>query len=290
METQARELLEHGLRDMHDAEQRFVQALGTMTENAKDPSLADGFRRHQAITRNHVRRLEQAFEIMGTSPQRIECPGARGLIREYEQFAQDHPGGDGIMDAFAASAGLKVEHYEIASYRALVDLAQFCDLGGCARLLKQNLAEEEQAAAEMQSAATNLGAELAGASPAAIAGRTFGAITDQMREGTLVSLGGAKSVAGRAVGSARKAVRTAERRGRTVRTKTARSTKARTRTGKTKTTTRRTGARATTARRKTTARATGARRKTTPGRSSTRSRRPAASRTRRKTATRRRTR
>ena len=93
--------------------------------------------------------------------------------------------------------------------------AEFCDYDGAAKLLKRNLAEEEQAAAEMQSASTKLSAELAGASTSDVAQRSLGAVVDQVREETYAAVGGVRSVGEQAVGRARKAVRKAERRGRT---------------------------------------------------------------------------
>jgi ferritin-like metal-binding protein YciE len=214
MTKKARELLEHGLKDMYDAEQRFTKALGTMIENSHDRSLVDGFRRHRDVTKNQVKRLEQAFEEIGSRPAREECLAATGLVREYEKFVDEEGAADGMHDTFAATAGLKVEHYEIASYRALVDLAEFCDFAGAAKLLKQNLAEEEQAAGEMQSAATKLSAELAGASTAEMAQRSVGAMVSHVREGTFAAVGGVMSVGERAVDRARSVVRTAEKRGR----------------------------------------------------------------------------
>jgi ferritin-like metal-binding protein YciE len=195
MTTKARELLEHGLKDMYDAEHRFTKALGTMIDNAHDRSLVDGFRRHRDVTKNQVKRLEQAFEEIGSRPSREECPAAKGLVREYEKFVEEEGAADGLHDTFAATAGLKVEHYEIASYRALIDLAEFCDYGGAARL-------------------TKLSGELAGASTADIAQRTLGSMVDQAREGTLHAVGGVRAVGERAIGEARKVVRKAEKRGR----------------------------------------------------------------------------
>jgi ferritin-like metal-binding protein YciE len=276
MTRQARELLEHGLKDMYDAEHRFADALGEMIDDATDRSLEDSFRRHRDVTQNQARRLETAFKDLGVEPERESCPAAQGLVKEYQKFAQDNRGKKDILDAFAATAALKVEHYEIATYRGLVDLAEFCDLPKAARVLKQNLAEEEQTAAEAQSAATKLGGELAGASNADIARRAAESAFDQAREHTLVNLGTAKVVGEKAIGEARKVVRKAERRGRTVvkraqtqRKRTTAKAKS-TATRRAKTTTRRaktTASRAKAATRSTTRRAkpTTARRRTSTG-------------------------
>jgi ferritin-like metal-binding protein YciE len=198
-----------------------------MSSNTTDPSLADGFRRHQETTERQVERLEKAFDDLGTKPSREDCDGAKGLIKEYEKFVDEQSYGAGVLDAFAAAAALKVEHYEIAAYRSLIDLAEFCNFNKAAKLLKQNLVEEEEAAAEMQSASSALGAQLADASTVAVAGRAVGSAIDHVRETTLANLGGARAVSKRAVKSAKKALDTGEKRGRTVRArvKTASTTK-----------------------------------------------------------------
>jgi ferritin-like metal-binding protein YciE len=158
------ELLMHGLKDMYDAEHKFAEALTTMAEKAKDRALADGFRRHREITRGQIRRLEECFEQMGQRPQREECAGAAGLVEEYETFVRKEQPDRDELDVFAANAGLKVEHYEIAAYAGMIDLALRLDMQGCAELLEKNLREEEATAAELEMSSRKLGAELTGSS------------------------------------------------------------------------------------------------------------------------------
>jgi len=296
------ELLEHGLGDMYDAEHRFADALETMIEQVTDESLVDGFTRHLRVTKEQIRRLESCFDELGKTARREDCPGSKGLIAEYQKFVKEEKPDAATLNAFAAEAGQKVEYYEIVSYRSLVNLAQFLGLETCARLFKQNLAEEEEAAAELRSAGEVLAAELTGAPTPGVVRRAAGTVFDQMREGAMVTVGTAKTVGGiatrrtgkaieRAERRGRRAVRSAQKRGQTARRKTtrtakttARKTAARKATRKTSrpTTGRRTaaGARSRSTARKTTARAssrpkTGTRRPTrkTAGRSSrTRSR------------------
>jgi ferritin-like metal-binding protein YciE len=218
------ELLEHGLKDMYDAEQKFAKSLQKMASNADDKALANGFSRHKEVTENQVKRLEDAFECIGSDPQRENCAAANGLVNEYEKFVEEHRGGNGLLDAFAANAGLKVEHYEIASYRGMVDLAEYCGQDEVAGLLRANLAEEEQAAGEMMAASNTLSAKLAGAPVRKIATRAIGTAFDQAREGTMATLG-ATMGAGRAVaGKVGSAIDRAERRGKKVRTQAKRKT------------------------------------------------------------------
>lgn len=230
MSPRGAELLEHGMRDMYDAEHRFVDALGTMMDEVSDPELVEGFRRHQRVTKEQIRRLERAFDEIGKEPKREDCPGSRGLIAEYQKFVKEQKPDRATLDTFAAEAGLKVEHYEIASYRSLMNLAQFLGYGGCVKLFRQTLAEEEQAAAELQSDGARLAADLTGAGGTDLARRAGGTLFDQVREGALVTAETAKTVGERAGKRASKAIRTAERRGR----KAVRSAQARGRASKAK--------------------------------------------------------
>lgn len=52
---------------------------------------------------------------------------------------------------------MKVEHYEIAAYKSLIQLAQQAGLSDAVSLLKQNLSEEQEAAAKLEILAEKLG-------------------------------------------------------------------------------------------------------------------------------------
>jgi ferritin-like metal-binding protein YciE len=264
------ELLRFGLRDMYDAEHRFVDALETMTAQVSDESLEEGFRRHLRLTKEHIRRLDRAFDELGETPSREDCPGSKGLIAEYQKFVRDQSPKRDVLDAYAADAGLKIEHYEIASYRSMINLADFCGFGEVAKLLKQNLAEEEQAAAELSSASERLSAKVTGASAQGVVRRAAGALIDQMREGGLAAAGTAKTVGELAVRRTGEVVDEAERRGR----RAVRSAQARGRASRSKSGRRTTSSRARpTAKRKTTAvRGRATARKTSTSRGSARSR------------------
>ena len=296
MSKRGQELLEHGLKDMYDAEHRFVQALETMIEQVSDEALTDGFRRHLRVTKEQIRRLESCFDELGEQPQREECPGAKGLVREYEKFVSEERPDKATLNAFAAESAQKVEHYEMVSYRSLLNLADFLGYRNCAKAFRQNLAEEEEAGAELRTTSEVLAAELTGAPMPGVARRAAGTVFDQVREGTRATMGAARAVGqtatrrtGRMVDKAerrgRKAVSTARKRGQTARAKATRraSTARRKTTGARKTTARGTS-RSTTARRRPASRSTTRRssaRSATTRRSTTR--RPASRSTARRT-------
>lgn len=249
MAKRGQELLEHGLGDMYDAEHRFADALETMIPQVSDESLVDGFTRHLRVTKGQIRRLESCFDELGKTPRREDCPGSKGLIAEYQKFVKEEKPDAATLNAFAAEAAQKVEYYEIVSYRSLVNLAEFLEFDNCAKLFKQNLAEEEGAAAEFRSAGETLAAALTGAPTSGIVRRAAGTVFDQMREGAMVTVGTAKVVGEVATRRTGKAIERTERRGRrAVRTAQKRGQAAKRKSGRT---TARTSARKTTARKAT---------------------------------------
>jgi len=254
----AHDLFLHEMRDIYDAEHRFEEALRTMADNATSRTLADGFRRHREVTRNQIRRLEECFSVMDERPSRARCAAAEGLVSEYEAFVRNtRPDGD-VHDVFAAASALKAEHYEVASYATMIDLALRLDLESCAVHLEHNLREEEATAAELEMSARRLGAELTGSSAG-----LRGAI-ETLRAG---SRSGGVTAVGRAVASqASGAIGRLEQRGR----KAARASSRKRTTTRKKPTTRKTTARRTTGARKTKGRGT------TTARRGTATRRPAS--------------
>jgi ferritin-like metal-binding protein YciE len=278
MTKQGKELLEHGLKDMYDAEHRFVQALETMIDQVTDEALTDGFRRHLRVTKEQIRRLESCFDELGQSPKREDCPGSKGLIAEYQKFVKEEKPDAATLNAFAAEAAQKVEHYEIVSYRSLLSLAEFLGLDACARAFRQNLAEEEETAAELRSASEVLAAELTGAPVTGVVRRAAGSVFDQMRDGAVATAGTARAVGQVATRRTGKMVERAERRGR----RAVRSAQKRGQTAKAKASRRKAGSVRKTSVRKTTTRSTPARK---AARAST-ARRPASRTGTRRTATR----
>lgn len=142
MET-AHELFIHELTDMLGAERQLVEALTKQEELANRPELKKAFAAHKAQTEKQVQRLEQVFESIGEEAEEVECKGIAGLVEEFESFVEEEePAGD-ILDVVAIGAAKKVETYEINSYNSLIELAESMGHDKAAKLLSQNLKEEE---------------------------------------------------------------------------------------------------------------------------------------------------
>src|SRR5581483_4682162 len=105
---------------------------------------------HQRQTEKQVQRLEQAFESLGEEAEQAECAGIRGLIAEHDKFKKEDLSPD-ILDVFNIGAAQKVESYEICAYESLLRLANSMGHKQAARLISQNLKEEQQTLKKMQS-------------------------------------------------------------------------------------------------------------------------------------------
>ncbi|WOJ91207.1 ferritin-like domain-containing protein [Methylocapsa polymorpha] len=140
------DLFVHTLQDIYYAESEIVKALPTMIEKATNSRLRSGLEQHLAETRNHVRRVEQVFEMHGVEAKTINCPAINGIIKEADEVAGEVDDKE-VLDAALIAAAQAVEHYEISRYGSLIAWAEQLGRSDCASVLRQNL-EEEKAADE----------------------------------------------------------------------------------------------------------------------------------------------
>jgi ferritin-like metal-binding protein YciE len=145
-----RELFLHELGDVLYAEQTLVKALPKLQEEAADEELAQGFGEHLEETRQHVKNVEKAFEALGEPAKAEKCPGIEGIKKEHDEFVSNESPSQEVLDAFLTGAGARTEHYEIAAYEGLVTMAEAMGEDEVARLLNENLAQEQNALRKIQ--------------------------------------------------------------------------------------------------------------------------------------------
>jgi ferritin-like metal-binding protein YciE len=138
------DLLLHELKDLYDAEQRIVDALPKMVDAAHSPKLKSAFQNHLAETKNHVSRLEEAFQQLGETPEATTCPAMKGLLSEGEEII-DAKGDEMVIDAALIAAAQRVEHYEMAGYGAARSIARRLGHAEVANVLQATLDEEGSA-------------------------------------------------------------------------------------------------------------------------------------------------
>jgi ferritin-like metal-binding protein YciE len=138
-----RDVFDHEISDLYDAENQLVVALPKMAAAATHDELREAFEHHLEETRDHVRRLEEIRGQLGLQTS-DECEGMRGLIEEGDQIVAAQ-GDAAVKDAALISAAQRVEHYEIAAYGTARTLADELDLDDAKDLLDQTLDEESNA-------------------------------------------------------------------------------------------------------------------------------------------------
>jgi ferritin-like metal-binding protein YciE len=138
------DLFTHTLQDIYYAENKIVKSLPDMIENANDPQLKQGLKAHLGETQNHVKRLEQVFQMLGQKPKSVACPAIDGIIEEAEEVAGEVEDKD-VLDAAIIAAAQAVEHYEITRYGSLIAWAKRLGRNDAARVLEQTLNEEKAA-------------------------------------------------------------------------------------------------------------------------------------------------
>jgi ferritin-like metal-binding protein YciE len=151
-------LLIDELRDIYYAEKQLVKALPKMAAAATSPGLKQAFASHLEETRGHVRRLEQAFAILGESAKTKTCHAMIGLIKEGGE-AIDMDGPAAIHDANLIGAAQRVEHYEMAAYGTAREFARVLGQDEVATLLQATLDEEGNANKTLTNIASTVNAE-----------------------------------------------------------------------------------------------------------------------------------
>ena len=140
------DLFVHTLCDIYYAEQKILAALPTMINESSNANLKSAFQHHMAETQNHVRRVEQVFEMHNAEPKTIDCPAIDGILKEAKEVAGDvHLGDEEVLDAALIAAAQAVEHYEITRYGSLISWARSLGRDDCADILQNNLKEEKAA-------------------------------------------------------------------------------------------------------------------------------------------------
>ena len=138
------DLFLHVLQDIYYAENRIVKALPDMIEKATNRELTAALKSHLGETEKQVKRLEQAFEMIGQPAKGTTCPAIDGIIDEAKELAGE-VADKKVLDAALLAAAQAVEHYEITRYGTLIAWAEELNKGPVAKLLTTSLNEEKAA-------------------------------------------------------------------------------------------------------------------------------------------------
>jgi len=147
--SQLEKFFTDSLKDIYWAEQALTKALPKMEIAATTAELKTAIKEHIVQTKGHLDRLEHVFELFGKKAQAKKCDAMEGLISEGESIVEETEDGSMTRDVGIIIAAQKVEHYEIATYGGLVQLAKTLGNDEAAAILQETLDEEKQTDARL---------------------------------------------------------------------------------------------------------------------------------------------
>lgn len=149
------ELLVDSMKDIYWAEKALTRALKKMQKESTSEELQNAFADHLSVTETQITRLEKGFELLGEKAQAKKCDAMQGLIQEAEGMIEDTEKGSKTRDVALIMAAQKVEHYEIATYGSLRQLADTIGNNELSGLMQETLDEEKEADELLTSIAEN---------------------------------------------------------------------------------------------------------------------------------------
>ncbi|HRG52849.1 MAG TPA: ferritin-like domain-containing protein [Bacteroidia bacterium] len=138
-----KKIFEELLQDTYNAEKQLLKALPEAAKAAYNEYLQDAFEHHFEQTKRQVERLEKVFDRLRIEKGNETCEAMEGLVKEVKEIIDEHDKSI-IRDVALIIASQKVEHYEIAAYGSLVELADVLGLNNTADLFERTLREEKE--------------------------------------------------------------------------------------------------------------------------------------------------
>jgi ferritin-like metal-binding protein YciE len=139
---QLTEMLVTQLRDAHSAEKQAIQGMKRSLRKVTDPKLREGIEAHIDQSETQRGRVEQALSSLDARPGRRVCEAMRGLIEEAQHEQEEQEKGP-LLDLVTIAALQRIEHYEIAAYGTMTELARALEKTEVADLMAQTLEEEK---------------------------------------------------------------------------------------------------------------------------------------------------
>jgi ferritin-like metal-binding protein YciE len=144
-DSKLKEFFIEQLQDIYWAEKKLVKRIPKLEKAASSLRLKDALNHHLEQTRVHVDRLERVFGIVGEVADTRKCPAMQGIAEEAEEIIEETDEGTAQRDVGIIFAAQKAEHYEIATYGGLAQLAKTLGYTDVKSILGETLQEEIEA-------------------------------------------------------------------------------------------------------------------------------------------------
>ena len=136
----AREMMIAGLRNAHGLEQQAIEMLERNAERLENyPQLKARIAQHLEESRQQQAMVARALEEIGESPSGLKDT-VMGLAQNVQMMTHAMASDEVLKNSYA---GYAFEHFEIASYRALMVMARMAGEPRVERVAEQILRQEE---------------------------------------------------------------------------------------------------------------------------------------------------
>jgi ferritin-like metal-binding protein YciE len=143
MATSIRDTYITGLQNAHALEAQAIQLCNRQVERLENyPEMRERLRQHSQESQRQQQRIDQILQSLGTSPSTLKDI-ATSITGNLAAIGHAVMQDEVIKNSFANYA---FEHFEIASYRALLTMADAAGDSRAPALLKESLEEEVQMA------------------------------------------------------------------------------------------------------------------------------------------------
>ena len=149
-------LLETGIKEMYGAEKALLAPLESAAKKVTNDQLRKVLLGHHKITTKQIDRLEKAFKSLGKPPRGTKSPVLDALISEMKDAGSDPSAADDTIDLRIAQVALRIEHFELAAYKFLVQVSVQAGEKRISSQLEKNMGEEESAGSELENMAEEI--------------------------------------------------------------------------------------------------------------------------------------
>ncbi len=132
------------LQDIYYAEAKIEESLAKIKHKATSEELQEAIEDHELVTKKQILRLEKVFKHLGEEAKKKKCDAIDGILKEVDEMVKSTKDETMTRDVAIIIGAQKVEHYEIATYGGLLQIAITLGYEKVADLLETTLDEEEE--------------------------------------------------------------------------------------------------------------------------------------------------
>jgi ferritin-like metal-binding protein YciE len=142
--------------NLYDAEKKFMKCFVALSISAFADELRTALDAPSTEAESHITRLEQILKSLDRKAVGAACEVVAALTEKSNNLIKKNEPGTAMRDAAIIYAAQLIEHYKIASYEVLHQIAVELELKQAEMLLEQCLVEEKNTSAYLTQIAQNI--------------------------------------------------------------------------------------------------------------------------------------